>query len=103
MDRGEEKRIRAEWKSLGRSIQGAPFLSLSLFLIVKTLIDSEQNEIPHLPVSAARPEREVILSNRAEPPALILASRRSRRMRACFCIGDSSPGGGVGWFSMWMM
>lgn len=41
--------------------------------------------------SAARPERDVILSNRAEPPALILASRRSRRMRACLWELVSSP------------
>ena len=43
-----------------------------------------------IPDSAGLPEREVILSRRDEPPALILASRRSRRMRACFWVGDSS-------------
>ena len=32
----------------------------------------------------------MILSRRADPPALILASRRSRRRRICFWAGDSS-------------
>lgn len=32
----------------------------------------------------------VILSRRAEPPSLILASRRSRRRRAARWAGDSS-------------
>lgn len=31
----------------------------------------------------------MILSRRAEPPALILASRRSRRRRTCFWAADS--------------
>ena len=39
-------------------------------------------------VSAGLPDNWVILSRRDEPPALILASRRSRR-RACLCVGDS--------------
>lgn len=43
-----------------------------------------------IPGSPGLPEREVILSRRDEPPALILASRRSRRMRACFWVEDSS-------------
>lgn len=45
MDKGEEKRIRAEWKVLEGPFRG-DFFSLSLFLIVETLTESEQNEIP---------------------------------------------------------
>ena len=36
------------------------------------------------------PETLVIFSNRDEPPAFILASRRSRRRRACFWPGVSA-------------
>ena len=35
----------------------------------------------------------MILSSRDDPPARILASRRERRIRACFCEGDSAPAG----------
>lgn len=38
----------------------------------------------------------MILSKRDDPPAKILASRRSRRMRACFCEGDSTLAGSEG-------
>jgi hypothetical protein len=41
-------------------------------------------------ISAVRPLSLVILSSRSLPPALILASRFSRRRRACLCPGDSS-------------
>lgn len=57
--------------------------------------DRRRGEVPG---SAGRPETFVIFSRRDEPPALILASRRSRRMRACCWAGDSSlsgRGGGV--------
>ena len=37
-----------------------------------------------------RPETFEIFSRRDEPPALIFASRRSRRRRACFWFGVSS-------------
>lgn len=40
-------------------------------------------------MGGGRPVKEVIFSRRAEPPALILASRRSRRRRICFWAGDS--------------
>ncbi len=36
------------------------------------------------------PERFVIFSNRADPPACIFASRRSRRRRVCFWLGVSA-------------
>jgi hypothetical protein len=47
------------------------------------------------------PPRPVILFNLAEPPARILASRRSFRMRACSAaleggvLGSEDGGGGV--------
>ena len=50
----------------------------------------------YLPGSTGLPDRELILSSRAEPPALIFASRRSRRIRACFWEGDSSVEGIAG-------
>lgn len=40
----------------------------------------------------------MILSRRAEPPALILASRRSRRRRFCFWAADSPDV--LSWFSI---
>lgn len=51
---------------------------------------SKENAKHGIPNSPGLPESEVILSRRDDPPALILASRRSRRMRACFWVGDSS-------------
>lgn len=44
----------------------------------------------HVPAAGVRPLMLVILSRRAAPPSLILASRRSRRMRAARWAGDSS-------------
>jgi hypothetical protein len=41
-------------------------------------------------LAGVRPLRLVILSKRAVPPSLILASRRSRRRRAALWAGDSS-------------
>jgi len=41
----------------------------------------------------------VIFSNRAEPPALSLAARRSRRRRACFWTEDSPESILGGWVS----
>ena len=43
-----------------------------------------------LRLAGVRPLRLVILSKRAVPPSLILASRRSRRRRADLWAGDSS-------------
>lgn len=43
-----------------------------------------------LPDCGVRPLRLEILSRRAEPPSLILASRRSRRRREARWAGDSS-------------
>lgn len=43
-----------------------------------------------IPLTGVRPLKLLILSNRADPPALIFASRRSRRRRAACCAGDSS-------------
>lgn len=54
--------------------------------------EKADHDIPDPP---CLPEREVIFSRRDEPPALILASRRSRRMRACFWVGDSSRVAGL--------
>ena len=60
-------------------------------------IDIQASFVRCLPRSegGGRPERFVIFSRRADPPALILASRRSRRIRACLWAA-SSPGGEVG-------
>lgn len=54
-------------------------------LIVACKIKNE-----NIPLAGVRPLILVILSNRAVPPSLILASRRSRRRRADLCAADSS-------------
>lgn len=48
------------------------------------------------PGKFCRPERLVIFSKRDVPSVLILASRRSRRRRACFWPGVSIPVEGEG-------
>jgi hypothetical protein len=55
-------------------------------LFVRSLHQQNWN----IPDCGVRPLKLVILSRRAEPPSLILASRRSRRRREARWAGDSS-------------
>lgn len=50
----------------------------------------EKGRFIDIPGRFWRPETLAICSRREVPSALSLASRRSRRRRACFCVGVSA-------------
>lgn len=84
----ETERLQAE--GMARLLHGLQLRRVSQTIQVADADYHRALGIHFVPTCGVRPLRLVILSKRAEPPSLILASRRSRRRRAARWAGDSS-------------
>lgn len=79
---GKEMERLPEIEGMARLLRGLQYTLVSSTIQGAGAYISLALDIHFVPACGVRPLRLVIFSKRAEPPSLILASRRSRRNRA---------------------